>query len=389
MRIKIIFALLLATMFFSEGIVLAEKTHIGNTYPSVGRGVRPLGMGNAFLTMKGDDENTIFYNPAAIRDYSNDTRFITNLPIPTIEFNWEVVQLTKDIFDFADDIDVASSDSDSATIDTFQTFVDNHTGKFYSLENRMNLLGVYNRYFYVTIPQDSRLGFSFRNSFVPNFEIRSTNVTGVTVGSGYGFFEESLTVGAAVKVLYGLENEQIITTSDILASSLDEFKWNGWKKGIGVGVDVGVKYEIYDFGVDWIDTLRPTVAVTYQNIGDTKFRLMKKNGGPEALPQSVSAGIGFFPRFGDVHTALLVDVRELNIKEDFLMKLNVGAEARFPLIIGKPALRGGLNQGYPTGGVGFEIWKLVWNAAFFGKEIGENTRQKGGYRIANEFTWRF
>ncbi|MBI2092668.1 MAG: hypothetical protein HYY43_06975 [Deltaproteobacteria bacterium] len=387
MRIKIFLALLLASVFVSESTVLAEKTHIGNTYPSLGRGIRPLGMGNAFLTMKGDDENTIFYNPAAIRDYSNDTRFITNLPVPVVEINWSVIQLTKDLFDFAGDIDDAGSDS--ATIDTFQTFVDNHTGKFYSLEARTNLIGAYNRYFYVTVPYDSKLGVSFRQSFVPNFEIKSTGLAGVVVGSGYGFFEDTLTIGAAVKTLYGVENEQIITTSDILASSLDEFKWNGWKRGIGIGGDVGVKYEIYDFGQDWIDTLRPTVAVTYQNIGDTKFRLMKKNGAPDKLPQSVSAGIGFFPVFGDVHTALLVDVREINIKEDFLMKLNAGAEAKFPLIIGKPAIRGGLNQGYPTGGVGFEIGKLVWNMAFFGKEVGETTRQKGGYRLANEFTWRF
>lgn len=369
-------------------IVRAEKTNIANTYPILGRGVRPLGMGNAFLTMKGSDENILFYNPAAIADLSNDTKFTTGLLPPSFEINYEVIQLTLDIFDFKDDLDVAATDS--AKIDVFQTFVDQHIGSFYSMETRAPIIGVYNKYFAVSLISDSKLGVSFRNRAFPNFEIRATSLAGLAFGTAYGFFEDSLDVGVAAKVLYGAENEQIVTTNEILAQTLDDFKWENWKRGLAVGADIGVKYEIYDFGQNWIDTLHPTVAVAYQNIGKTRFIAMKKNGGPEDLPQSVSAGIGIHPKIGEIETSVLVDFREINVKQDFLMKLNVGAEARFPQRMGlRPSIRGGMNQGYPTVGAGLEIWKLVWNVAFFGKEVGEVTRQKAGYRIANEFTWRF
>lgn len=419
MKLKLISILLLASLI--PAVAIAEKTHIADTYPSLGRGVRPLGMGNAFLAMKGSDENALFYNPAAIRDYSNDMKWTTSM-LPTFlptagalgakiwlsndrgkearnapygllaapaEFNYAVFGLVKEVFEMKDDLD--TSGTASGDIDVFNAFVDKHAGQFYSIETRLPLVGAYNRYLAVSLIGDSRTGISLRNRMFPNFEVRSTNIGGVSVGSAYGLFEDSLEIGAATKVLYGFENEQIITTSDILSNSMgNDFDIDNWKRGLGVGFDVGMKYEIYDFGQDWIDTLRPTIAATYQNIGDTKFRFMKKNGGPEPLPQSISAGIGVHPRIGEIETSVCVDFREINVKEDFLMKLNAGAEARFPERFGvKPSVRAGLNQGYMAFGGGVEVWKIVWNAAFFGKEVGETTRQKGGYRLASEMSFRF
>ena len=387
---RAVILLALVAAFLVPAITSAENTNIANTYPLLGRGVRPLGMGNAFLTMKGTDENALFYNPAAIRDFTGEVKFTTGLlPAPPFEINYSVIQLTKDIFDFQDDLD--ASNTSSGDIDLFRDFVDKHIGSFYSMELRTPIIGAYNRYFAVSLINDDRFGVSFRNRAFPNFEIKSVNVAGIAVGSAYGFFEERLEVGAAAKILYGVSNEQIITTTDILSGSLgDDFKWKNWKRGLGVGFDLGVKYEIHDFGQDWIDLLKPTVAVVYQNVGNTRFSFMKKNGGPDALPQSVGAGIGIHPTLGTIETSLCVDFRELNIKEDFLLKLNVGAEARFPTFgILKPYLRAGLNQGYPAFGGGLDIWKATWNVAFFGKEVGDTTRQKGGYRIANEFSWKF
>lgn len=387
---KVVLLLAMVALFLVPTIASAEKTNFANTYPSLGRGVRPLGMGNAFLTMKGTDQNALFYNPAAIRDFPGDIKFTTSmLPAPPFEFNYSIIQLTKDIFDFQDDLD--ASTTSSGDIDLFRDFVDKHIGSFYSLELQTPIIGAYNRYFAVNLISNEKFGVSFRNRAFPNFEIRSTNVAGIAIGSAYGFLEERLEVGAAAKFLYGVENQQIITTTDILTDSFgDEFKWKSWKRGLGIGFDLGVKYEIHDFGQDWIDMLKPTIAIVYQNVGKTRFSFMKKNGGPEALPQSVGAGIGIHPTLGTIETSLCVDFRELNVKEDFLLKLNVGAEARFPSFgILKPYLRGGLNQGYPTVGAGLDIWKATWNVAFFGKEVGNTTHQKGGYRIANEFSWKF
>lgn len=381
--------LFLCLLLFFSSSALAERTHIANTYPTLGRGVRPLGMGNAFLTMQGTDENALFYNPAAIHDYSRDLTLTTGiLPPSSVELNYVTIQLVKDVFDFQDDLDKATTDSDK--IDTFKDFVDSHIGKFYSMAFRLPIAGAYNRWFAASLISDDRIDISFRNRAFPNFEIRTTSLSGIALGSAYGLLDETLSVGLATKILYGIENEQIITTSDILTQAMDDFKWKEWKRGMGVGFDLGAKYHIPDFGVNIIDVLQPTVAVVYQDIGNTRFIAMKKNGGPEKLPQTVSAGVGVHPTFGTIDTSLEVDFRELNVKEDLLLKLNVGAEARFPRMAGiKPSLRGGMQQSYPTVGCGLEIWKVTWNFAFFGKEVGQTTRQKAGYRLASEIVWRF
>lgn len=378
-----------AVALLFPSIVFAEKTHVSDTYPLLMRGVRPIGMGNAFLAMKGTDQNTLFYNPAAIRDYGNDTKWITGLlPVPGFEFNYGTINLIRDVFDFKDDLDKETTDS--GKVGVFRTFINKHVGEFHDLALHTPLIGAYNRYFSASLILDSKTDISFRNRAFPNFEIKASNLAGMAFGSAYGFLNDSLEVGAAVKVLYGVANEQIITTSDILINNMDDFKWSNWKRGLGIGFDIGVKYEIYDFGQDWIDTLKPTIAVTYQNVGKTRFIAMKKNGGPDSLPQSVSAGIGVHPIIGPIETSILVDIREINVKKDFLMKLNAGVEARFHERLGlKPALRAGCNQGYAAFGGGLEIWKLTWNVAYFARELGENTREKAAWRIANEFIWKF
>ncbi len=367
---------------------IAMKTNIADSFPSFGRSVRALGMGNAMLSAKGIDQNAMFYNPSAIADYEGEVTYYTGLIPPAFEFNYSAIALTKDLFNLKDDLDKATTAS--AKTNVFRNFVDKHVGSSYDLDVRLPLFGAYNRYFSVALLSDNRMGISFRNRAFPNYEIRATSISGVGLGSAYALFEDTLEIGAMAKVLYGIENEQIITIADILSGNMDNFKWKYWKRGMGVGFDVGAKYQVPDFGQDWIDTLRPAVAVTYQDIGNTKFRWMKKNGAPSRLDQSVSAGFSLNPVFGAVETSLNVDFRQLNLKQEFILKLNAGIEARFPERYGmKPSLRAGCNQGYPTVGGGIQIGFFNWDVAFYGKELGESTREKGAYRLASEWSYRF
>lgn len=390
-KIKFRYLIILGLMLsLAAPEAIAEDTNISDTFPSIGRGVRPLGMGNAFLSMKVQDENALFYNPATIRNFSNETKFTTGfLPAPVFEINFEVITLVQDILDFSDDLD--NSSSDSGDVSTFEDFVDQSIGKFYSSEIRIPIFGVYNKFFALSVISDNKLGVSFRNRAFPNFELMAKSYSGIAVGGAYGVLCDTLTFGLAMKFLYAIENQQVITISDILTDALGQFGWSDWKRGLGIGVDLGVWYQFPDFDIGILDELQPTIAITYQDIGHTRFPLMNTSAGrPEHIPQSISLGFGVHPTFGPVDMSFLVDFRELNRDSDFLMKLNIGVEARFPKRYGfKPSVRVGLNQGYPTVGAGIEIWKLVWNVAFFGKEVGESTYSKGGYRFANEFTWRF
>ncbi len=365
-----------------------EKTHFTNTTPTLYRGVRPLGMGNAFLAMKGSDPYAIYYNPAAIWDYKNNITWSTGLlPFPPTEMSYSTIGLISDISNFKDDLDAAAGTS--AKIDVFNDFINKHIGEFNETELRLPVIAAFSKYFYVGAIVEGESALSFRNRAFTNFELKSTVYGGLTLGSAYGLFDDLLELGVAVNVLYALQNERVITTGDILANNFDDYKLDNWSRGLGIGADVGVKFQIPDFGVDIIDTLKPTLAVTYQNIGNTKFRWMKHNGAPESIQQSVSAGIGISPLIGVMETNVLVDFREINVREDFLLKLNAGAEVKFPFVWGTPSFRVGANQGYPAFGAGIKLWKMTWNAAYYGRELGQYTRAKCGWRLANEFIWNF
>lgn len=383
----LLIAIALITML--PATLLAEVTSIGNKFPSIGRSVRPLGMGNSFLTMKGTDLSPIFYNPAAIADYGNEITWVTGMPIPQIQLGYDAIQLTRDVFNFKDDINKATTDAQKTAL--LDNFVNSHSGKLYGLDIFLPVIGAYNRYFSAAVIVNGQLDISFRNTSTVNFEISSKNYSGLVLGTAIPLLDDSLKIGVAGKVLYGVENQQTITNNSIINNNMHEFEWKNWKRGLGVGVDAGVKYEIYDFGQDWIDTLKPTVAATWQNINQTRWIAMKKNGGPSNLPQDISAGFGIHPTLGPVESSFDVDIREINRSQDFLMRLHAGAEFRLPArYMLSPSIRVGCNQGYPAVGVGLNIGQtFIWNVAFYGEEAGVSSRQKGVYRLANEFTWSF
>ena len=81
------------------GVVLAwvwVGEVFASEYPVLFRGVRPLGMGGAFLALS-DDENALFYNPAGL----NDVKGFGGAAIlnPYVALSEDSVQLYKDIQD--------------------------------------------------------------------------------------------------------------------------------------------------------------------------------------------------------------------------------------------------------------------------------------------------
>ena len=358
-----------------------EPTNIADQYPSLGRSLRPLGMGNAYLTMEGTDQSSFFYNPASINDFDRGLSF--GLVSPQLDFTTASIGLIKDIMDLSDDLS-GQSDADQTT--TFDTFFDQHVGEFHSLNLWLPLMSVQHRWFSLNLIADSRTSISLRNRAFPNFEVYSRNDGGVAAGTAYGFLDNSLQVGLGLKFLYRAAFSEIITTADAIGDNFgDTFEWDNLRKGFGVGADLGTKYQIPDFDTDVLDYLKPTVAVVWQDIGNTRF-----SGGAPKTQQSISAGVGFHPSFGPVDTSLDVDVREINQKRDFMTKFHTGVEARF----GKfwpihPAIRAGINQGYPAFGAGFDTRIFKFNVAYYAEEVGKVTRQKGNYRLATNLSFGF
>ncbi len=363
------------------GILFAQSaTSIPDEYPSLFKGTRPAGMGNAFIAMPGSDENAPFYNPASINDFERKLYF--RLLSFAGDFSPGLIGLGKDVFDLASDIDKESTDS--GKINVFRAFVDKHTGEFESVGLRLPILQVQHKWFSASILTDSRTTISFRNRAFTNFEISSRSDMGGTLGGAYGFFDDRLQAGVNVKVLHRLSIDETITTDDIV-NAADFNAVVPRRRATGVGFDLGLKGTLPTFNQKWLEILKPTAGFTWQDIGNTRFG----NNVPDT-PQSVGAGFAIHPTWRSWEFHVANDFRELNQGVDFIKKWNVGAEAVAPkLWFFRPSVRIGANQGYLAAGTTLDFKAVKFEFATYGEEAGAVSRQKELRRLAFNLSFGF
>lgn len=378
----------IAAIVFALGIVLLgggearaqqrKSTGISDEFPSIMRAVRPLGMGNAFLAMPGTDAIAQFYNPAAINDFEKERRY--SVVAPVADFTPTFFGITSDLLDLRHELKSAQSASEK--IRYFDSFTQRNTGAYDSFTTGMALFHVRHKRYAVGLVVDGRAVISLRNQAFPNFDFKTYNTAGVVGGSAIGLFDDTLQIGANLKLLYRMGIEDQITTSDILVYSIKQLIGVGaWNKGFGVGADVGIKYRLPFMK----DSLAPTIAVAVQDIAGTRF-----TGSVHQMPMSVSVGVGVFPRIGSGRFALLVDFREINRDINLLTKFHAGVEARLPKI-GKTeiAVRAGCNQGYFAGGLTMGWGLFSIDFAGYGEEAGRYTYSRGDYRVATSMAFQW
>jgi hypothetical protein len=353
-----------------------KETGIGNDFPVIMRGVRPLGMGNAFTAMPGTDTNAQFYNPAAINDFESKRHY--EISAPMADFTPRFFNLVTGLLDLRHQLHSAKSAREK--IRYFEDFTTRNTGDYEQFTTGMSLFHVRHKHYAAGFIVDGRAVISLRNQAFPNFEFKSHVTGGIVGGTAWGFFDDTLQIGGNIKVLYRAGIEDQITTGDILIYSIKQLiGWRSWKKGFGAGADFGAKYKL----PLWREKLRPTIALTVQDIADTRF-----TGDVEKLPMSVTVGAGIFPVIGGNELAILMDFRELNHQTHFLRKFHAGIEANLPKL-GQTqfAIRGGCNQGYPAVGVSANWSIMKLDLAFYGEEAGQYTQSKGNYRLDVSFSF--
>ncbi|MBI3540534.1 MAG: hypothetical protein HY073_00015 [Deltaproteobacteria bacterium] len=385
MNIKKIFFLSLIMLSFS-GSLLAQATTIPADHPSLYKGVRPTGMGNAFIAMPGQDENAMFYNPAAINDYEKSLHM--RLISPVVDFSPSVISLTKDVIDLADKID--KDGPDAAKIADFRAFVDKHTGEFETVQFRLPVVTAMHKWFALSLLADSRTTFSFRNRAFTNIELNSRSDFGGIIGTAYNFkdalgIEQNIQAGVNVKVIHRYSIDKVITADDIVnnASFGDSIPRN---RSTGVGFDIGVKGDVPTFGIGILDTLKPTAGLTWQDVGNTRF-----GAGVPDTDQSISVGIAVHPMLGNWQFHIANDLRELNTDSDFMAKWNIGAEVVAPTMLGffTPSVRVGGNQGYISTGASFDFRFFKLEGSYYGEEVGKFTSQKQLRRVAANISFGF
>ncbi len=365
---------------FTPSNSFARKTAIGDVFPSLMRGVRPLGMGNAFVAMPGSDAIAPFYNPAAINDFSEER--IYTVGVPMLDFNPNFFGAFYDLYDLKHKIKTHMPANQKIAI--FNNYVKKYTGEFTSLYSQMPLFQVRHKFYTLSAVADSRTVVSFRNQVFPNVDYKTAQTVGIVAGSAVSVIDDdSLQIGLNGKLLVRMGKEDEITSADIVINSIQKLiGFQTWQKGVGFGFDLGAKYRL----PFWQDSLQPTIAVTGQDIGGTRF-----SGNAPTMPMSLSVGAGIFPSIGSIKLAILADVRELQIHQTFMKKFHFGVEATFPKNrLFTPTLRAGCDQVYPSVGATLKFPKLVsFLFAFYGEEAGHYSTTKPIWRLSNQLVFEF
>lgn len=349
----------------------SAQTLAQRTSPRMMQGTRPLGMGNAFLAVPGSDENAMFYNPAAINDYEKKFKF--RFLLPTVEFSAKAINfIASDIPDLADDLDAQATDA--GKINVFNNFANNNTGRYEEVGVRGNVAIMMHKYITAAIFYNSDATIALLNPASSTIDLEAVSQGGVMVGSAYSFFDDHLQVGGAVKFIGRHMIDETITQRDVIASNNFNDILSATNFGFGVGVDLGVKGSLPVQGKVW-DFLKPQFALTYQDVGDTRF-----TGDPVGRQQSsFNFGAAVFPEFWKLKSALAIDVRDIDHRTDFLNKFHAGYELTWPelsKILRSVSLRVGVNQVYVTGGLTLDFKYFRIDAATYGRDIASQTIQK-------------
>ncbi len=331
------------------GVVLAwvwVGEVFASEYPVLFRGVRPLGMGGAFLALS-DDENALFYNPAGL----NDVKGFGGAAIlnPYVALSEDSVQLYKDIQDVegTDAVQVAN-------------LLSQHVGEHQHVQAAM-FPHVYGHNFAVGVLGNASMDLDIRNPAFPEVVTDVKIDAAGLIGLAYGFWDRKLQVGVTGKYVQRDGVTQTFQPADIV---VDFDPVANRTKQKDFAFDIGTKVNLPVF-------LRPSFALVVANIGDLDFETLG------TIPQQINMGVALHPDFWILSNTLAAEVhdvtKQIEADNDLYKRVHLGAELRFPKIL---AVQAGVNGGYYTAGITLHFWILKLAAATYAEELGAYAGQR-------------
>lgn len=207
------------------------------------------------------------------------------------------------------------------------------------------------------------------NPIFPEMQVKYFNDYGYAIG---GAFETGgLSFGIAGKRISRTGGYQTIgadllddlDTSQLISTFTDE--------GVGYGLDLGLMYKAPT-------PLNPTLSLAWQNVGQTELQLSRGSVVPDGIRDNLTLGASVSTDLGLAGFAAGAEVRHLtNSKEQLGKKIHLGAE----LSLLNVDVRAGLYQGYPSYGVGFDLFLFQVDAAMYSVERGAYPGQTPDQRI--------
>lgn len=332
-------------------VLLGSFSHLyAEELPNLYRGIRPLGMGGAFITLS-DDENAMFYNPAGLNDVSGFGIDIFN---PSVEWSQNSVDLYKDFkgLDSNNEGDVAR-------------FMDERVGERQHIRVA-TLPNLTMRNFAVGVLGQATGDIDVRNPGDPRVVTDIKVDLGLLFSGALGFYDRQLQIGATGKYVQRDGIRHTYTAAEIAADGFDPVDQR--EKETDFAFDLGVK-------LNPKMPLSPSFAVVLQNITDLDF------GALGEIPQQVNLGAAINPDFWILKTTFAVEVDDVTKSvegdKDLYKRTHVGAEFRFPKVL---AVRAGIGGGYLSAGIGVDLWIVAVNYATYAEELGAYSGQRADRR---------
>lgn len=316
------------------------------------QGIRPLGMGGAFMTLS-NDENALFYNPAGLNDVKDKGKIkILN---PFLAFSKDAVGFVQDLKDLEGTNTAQVSD-----------LLNKNLGKHHHLKTSL-FPSYYRSNLAFGILGQGTMDLEVRNPSSPEVVSDAKLDIGGLVGAAWGLWDDRLQMGVTAKVIHRQGIKKTFLPSDVVA---DFNPFEDTQRKTDFAFDLGSKFN-FPF------PFNPSVALVLQNISDLDF------GELGEIPQQLNAGIGINPEFWILSSSLVFEVNDLTKNggrdNDLYKRVHLGMEVRFPMTI---ALRAGLNQGYLTAGATLDFWVLQFGYATYAEELGTYAGQRGNRRHA-------
>jgi hypothetical protein len=344
--------LILILLFMSQATWAAD---LGDGWTSV----RALGMGNAYSAVVQDGDS-LFYNPAGLARVSG---FHWTLMDPHVGLDGaEAIENVKKIKDAQGSANL--SDAISGLYGK-RTWVGGG-GKTALVMPYFGFAGFANGEagVYVQNPANTQLNLNYYFDY------------GVAVGAAVDFIPGIFKVGMTAKRINRTGTTLPIGAATIATLDSSQIESQLKSRGTGYGLDLGSVLTIPG-------PVSPAFSIVYKNLGYTAFTHDEGAGAPPRIPPVLVVGgalqvdiplITITPAF-DISFADRPDIQLGN-------KIHLGLEVALPLI----SLRGGINQGYYTAGVGLDLGLIRADVATYGVELGEYPGQQEDRRYVAQFT---
>ena len=338
------------------GITFAWGEANGKEFRWTHYGLRPLAMGNAFVSV-ANDYNALFYNPAGLARLEGFNGELLNVQV-TIADN--TVSAAQDVSS------LASGDLTDST--KVLKLLEENTGKTQHIALSTTPHFVMPR-FGLAIGTSLQGTLAFHREISPYVNIGMEVIAPVAVAAN--FLEKRLSVGIGAKLVLDSGVDREFSINDIEAFQKDDTDKDGAelsdyvRGGIGGGIDLGLLYTP-------TATMKPTIGLSVIDLGGTSFKKFdlgeKALGVPKSRQPTLNTGLSLQPwQANNMYVMTSIEAHGINRPEHYSKKFNLGAEWGYSDWL---KVQSGLYQGELSGGFELDVMLLSVRFATYAEQLG-------------------